>query len=134
MPFARLRNLPHRWPRRRRARVAAAALLAASCVAAVITVPAVAGPSSSTPTYRDPKAPVTARVNDLLSRMTLEEKVGQMDQIVVSELRAPSPPANGDCNGGSDQPLQDVCLQKVLIDNHTGSILSGGTDNPADNT
>ncbi len=134
MPFARFRNLSHLWPRRRRARVAAVVLLTASCVAAGITVPAVAQSDPTTPTYRDAKASITARVNDLLRRMTLEEKVGQMDQIVVSELRAPSPPANGDCNGGSDQPLQDVCLQKVLIDNHTGSILSGGTDNPADNT
>src|SRR6266496_1843607 len=134
MPFARFRNLSHLWPRRRRARVAAVVLLTASCVAAGITVPAVAQSDPTTPTYRDAKASITARVNDLLRRMTLEEKVGQMDQIVVSELRAPSPPANGDCNGGSDQPLQDVCLQKVLIDNHTGSILSGATDNPADNT
>src|SRR6266542_2345583 len=134
MPFARFRNLSHLWPRRRRARVAAVVLLTASCVAAGVTVPAVAQSDPTTPTYRDAKASITARVNDLLRRMTLEEKVGQMDQIVVSELRAPSPPANGDCTGGSDQPLQDVCLQKVLIDNHTGSILSGGTDNPADNT
>ena len=31
--------------------------------------------------YLNPKAPIEARVNDLLSRMTLEEKVAQMDQI-----------------------------------------------------
>uniref|UniRef100_A0A2P2JXP7 Uncharacterized protein MANES_01G164700 n=1 Tax=Rhizophora mucronata TaxID=61149 RepID=A0A2P2JXP7_RHIMU len=31
--------------------------------------------------YRDPKAPIEARVKDLLSRMTLEEKVAQMTQI-----------------------------------------------------
>ncbi len=124
----------HLWPRRRGARIAATVLLAASCVAAVVSVPAVAGQSDSTPVYQNPKAAIVARVNDLLHRMTLEEKVGQMDQILVTELRAPSAPADGDCNGGADQPLQTVCLQRVLIDNHTGSILSGGTDNPADNT
>jgi beta-glucosidase len=124
----------HLWPRRHSARIAAAAMLAVSCVAAGVAVPAVAGQGAGSPVYLNPKAAVVARVNDLLHRMTLEEKVGQMDQIVVSELRAPSAPANGDCNGGSDQPLQPVCLQRVLIDNHTGSILSGGTDNPADNT
>jgi beta-glucosidase len=135
MPVAKLRKLlSGPWPRRRRARVAAAAMLAASCVAASIAVPALAGPSGQTPAYRNPKVPITARVNDLLGRMTLEEKVGQMDQIVVFKLRAPSAPANGDCNGGSDQPLQEVCLQRVFVDNHTGSILSGGTDNPADNS
>ena len=31
--------------------------------------------------YKDPKQPVATRVKDLLSRMTLEEKIGQMVQI-----------------------------------------------------
>ena len=31
--------------------------------------------------YKDPKKPIGARVKDLLSRMTLEEKIGQMVQI-----------------------------------------------------
>lgn len=31
--------------------------------------------------YKDPKQPVAARVQDLLGRMTLEEKIGQMVQI-----------------------------------------------------
>lgn len=31
--------------------------------------------------YRDPKQPVAARVRDLLGRMTVEEKIGQMVQI-----------------------------------------------------
>lgn len=31
--------------------------------------------------YKDPAAPVEARVKDLLSRMTLPEKIGQMTQI-----------------------------------------------------
>jgi beta-glucosidase len=30
--------------------------------------------------YRDPTLPVPTRVNDLLSRMSLDEKVGQMTQ------------------------------------------------------
>ncbi|MGN9757752.1 glycoside hydrolase family 3 N-terminal domain-containing protein [Streptomyces sp. SD31] len=33
-----------------------------------------------TPLYRDPSAPVDARVGDLLARMTLREKVGQLNQ------------------------------------------------------
>lgn len=32
--------------------------------------------SAETPVYLDPNAPVEARVEDALSRMTLEEKVG----------------------------------------------------------
>ena len=35
--------------------------------------------------YKDPEAPISARVEDLLSRMTLEEKVGQMNQFVGVE-------------------------------------------------
>ncbi|KAL4395888.1 hypothetical protein AHAS_Ahas01G0036900 [Arachis hypogaea] len=31
--------------------------------------------------YKNPKAPIEARVKDLLSRMTLQEKIGQMTQI-----------------------------------------------------
>jgi beta-glucosidase len=90
--------------------------------------------AETTPTYQDPHQSIEARVNDLLGRMTLPEKIGQMDQIVLGKLRGPTPPANGDCNGGNSDPLQPNCLQMVLIQNRTGSILSGGTDNPADNT
>lgn len=31
--------------------------------------------------YKDPNQPLNTRINDLLSRMTLEEKIGQMTQI-----------------------------------------------------
>jgi beta-glucosidase len=31
--------------------------------------------------YKDPKRPIQERVEDLVSRMTLEEKIGQMTQI-----------------------------------------------------
>jgi beta-glucosidase len=109
---------------------------------AVLSVVALGGPLLATgstaaparPAYLDPRAPVAARVADLLRRMTLAEKVGQMDQIVIGKLKAATPPANGDCNGGNNDPLQPACLQKVLITDHTGSILAGGTDNPRDNT
>ena len=95
-----------------------------------------AAPGAGQPVYLDPNASIKDRVNDLLHRMTLEEKVGQMDQIVIGKLRDANEPANGDCNngGGNDGQLQTSCLQRVLIDYHTGSILSGGTDNPSDNT
>ena len=31
--------------------------------------------------YKDPKQPIKVRVKDLLKRMTVEEKIGQMAQI-----------------------------------------------------
>lgn len=50
--------------------LAAAAFLAVSC-------------GDSIPVYRQADAPVEARVEDLLSRMTLEEKILQMNQITL---------------------------------------------------
>ena len=49
-----------------------------------ITLNAMAG-TKEQPIYKNPKASVEQRVNDLLSRMTLEEKVGQMNQLVGIE-------------------------------------------------
>jgi beta-glucosidase len=111
-----------------------AALGAATALALLLASLITGGASVTRQTVADPAAAIDARVSDLLRRMTLEEKVGQMDQIVIGKLKAPTPPANGDCNGGNNDPLQPVCLQNVLITNHTGSILAGGTDNPKDNT
>ncbi|HEY7629111.1 MAG TPA: glycoside hydrolase family 3 N-terminal domain-containing protein [Thermoleophilaceae bacterium] len=91
-------------------------------------------PAQTRATYLNPHARIADRVDDLLGRMTLAEKIGQMDQIVLGKLRGPSNPSNGDCNGGNSDQLQQSCLEKVLISDHTGSILSGGTDNPPDNT
>ena len=115
---------------------AVAGVIVAALMGTALGVTAATAPGAGQPRYLDARASIKDRVDDLLRRMTLEEKVGQMDQIVVGELRDSSPPANGDCNnaGGNNDPLQTVCLQRVLIDFHTGSILSGGTDNPIDNT
>ena len=129
--FSLLRN---RWRRRAVAVLAAGAALTMVVGMAGSGVAAIAQRATGGPVYRDAKAPVEARVRDLLRQMTLEEKIGQMDQIVIGKLKAASPPANGDCNGGNNDPLQPVCLEKVLITDRTGSILAGGTDNPKDNT
>src|SRR5262249_50814850 len=108
--------------------------LRASGVALSLAVLLVAAPSAaaapSGPVYLDSKASVSARVEDLLSRMTLAEKIGQMDQIVTGSLRDSSNPADGNCrnSGGNNDPLQPNCLDNVLIKNFTGSILAGGTD------
>jgi beta-glucosidase len=117
----------------RRRRVAAIATLLS--VLALVSQLLVMQSGAAAPTA----APATAasvdgRVESLLRRMTLEEKVGQMDQIVIGKLKAASAPANGDCNGGNNDPLQPACLEKVLMTDKTGSILAGGTDNPKDNT
>nr|WDE18881.1 beta-D-glucosidase [Citrullus lanatus] len=58
--------------------------------------------------YKDPKQPLNVRINDLLGRMTLEEKIGQMVQI--------------DRTVASKE-----VMKKYLI----GSVLSGGGSVPA---
>jgi beta-glucosidase len=112
-----------------------AILGAAVAVATTIAVIGVtSGAAAPRVTYMDSSAPARARVNDLLHRMTLKEKVGQMDQVVVGLLRDKTNPANGVCNGDNSSQPQMNCLQRVLITDATGSVLSGGTDNPPDNT
>ena len=61
--------------------------------------------------YTDPSQPVEARVEDLLKRMTLDEKIGQMTQVEKNSISA------GD-------------ITKYYI----GSILSGGGGAPFSNT
>lgn len=61
--------------------------------------------------YKDASLPVEKRVDDLLSRMTMEEKIGQMTQIEKGSLR-----------GGDVKSL------------FLGSVLSGGGGSPKPNT
>src|SRR5258706_10931320 len=87
--------------------------------------------ASQLPVYLDASKPVQARVNDLLARMTLAEKTGQMVQIEVTQVTD----TNNTCTsqGGFNMP-NPVCMQKIFIDNHAGSVLAGGTDIPVDTT
>jgi beta-glucosidase len=68
--------------------------------------------SRHTPLYRDESRSVHERVNDLLQRMTLVEKIGQMTQAERAEV--------------------DSDTSKITSD-HLGSILSGGGSVPTPN-
>ncbi|MGB9182774.1 MAG: glycoside hydrolase family 3 N-terminal domain-containing protein, partial [Solirubrobacteraceae bacterium] len=63
--------------------------------------------------YQDPLLPVSQRVQDLLSRMTLAEKIGQMTQ--------------------AERGSVDTNTSKITTDN-LGSLLSGGGSVPTPNT
>ena len=82
--------------------------------------PSSAAPRAAVPTYQEPSAPIDQRVSDLLGRMTLAEKIGQMGQINVEVLQ-------GDPSTPWDRgPLNPDLMQDVLGTNQIGSILSGG--------
>ena len=82
--------------------------------------------------WLDSHQPISARVNALLGAMTLPEKVGQMDQQLVPTVTA----AGGGtaCGSAGFNLPSATCMKTVLIDQHVGSLLAGGTDNPIDTT
>jgi len=82
--------------------------------------------------WLDSHRSIPSRVNALLKTMTLPEKVGQMDQQLVTQVTA----ANGGtaCGAAGFNLPSPTCMQSVLIDQHTGSISAGGSDNPVDTT
>jgi beta-glucosidase len=108
-----------------------AVLLAGGLVSSALTRSAAAASTSGTPAYLDSGAPVQARVADLLGRMTLPEKIGQMVQIEQTQVTDTSSACTS--QGGFNLP-NPVCEQKIFVDNNVGSILAGGTDIPIDTT
>ncbi|HKS43364.1 MAG TPA: glycoside hydrolase family 3 C-terminal domain-containing protein [Blastocatellia bacterium] len=53
--------------------------LAATCVLLIVSLsPVLSQTGNSAPPYKDPSLPIEKRVDDLVSRMTLEEKISQM--------------------------------------------------------
>ena len=65
------------------------------------------------PPYQYASLPAASRAEDLLGRMTLAEKVGQLAQVHVAKLTS------------------DSVLNEVFADEHVGSILSGGGELPS---
>jgi beta-glucosidase len=100
--------------------VAGLVALAALLFALRTATPSTATAHASGPAYLNASLPVDQRVSDLLSRMTLAEKVGQMGQINVEVLQ-------GDPSTPWDRgPLNPDLMNDVLNVNQIGSILSGG--------
>jgi beta-glucosidase len=86
---------------------------AAAALAMVVVAPSAAPGAADVLPYEDPSQPVAARVADLLSRMTLEEKIGQMTQAERGAV--------------FDDPSRITELK-------LGSVLSGGGSTPTPNT
>jgi beta-glucosidase len=75
------------------------------------TEPAATTEAETVPVYKDPEASVEDRVKDLLARMTLAEKIGQMTQVEKNSIRK-----------------EDITARFI------GSLLSGGGGYPGRNT
>jgi beta-glucosidase len=108
--------MPTPGTRRRRTRRLTTAGVAALAITAGATAaaPAVGGAApSARPAYENPSLPVRDRVDDLLSRMTLAEKVGQMTQAERGNV--------------TDDPAGTITRLGL------GSVLSGGGSTPTPN-
>lgn len=114
-PLSRPSAPPSRRRPYRRAGVAVGAVLAmlSLTTAAVHATAATPEAAAAGLPYQDASLPVSQRVDDLLSRMTLDEKVGQMTQVDRTALSS----APGD-----------------LAAYRIGSVLSGGGSAPSPNT
>ena len=86
---------------------------AAAVLAVGVAVPSAAPRATAVLPYEDSSRPVSVRVADLLSRMTLEEKVGQMTQAERGAV--------------TDDPTRITAWM-------LGSVLSGGGSPPTPNT
>ena len=106
---------------RRRLIAPAAAILIApivttglvSAAGAAPTVPSASPRTTAVVPYENPKLPVATRVKDLLGRMTVAEKVGQMTQAERTPIAADP---------------------KQIASDKLGSVLSGGGSTPTPNT
>jgi beta-glucosidase len=97
-------------------------VVAAAAVLMLAALGGEAAQATARPRYLDRTAPAQARADDLVRRMTLDEKVGQMVQIEVGHVLA-------DCPNG----VNDQCAQAILGTYGAGSILSGGGSVPSGN-
>ena len=100
----------HRSMRQRLPHLLVAAVTAALALGVAMSS---AAPRTTAVPYEDPSKPVPVRVADLLSRMTLEEKVGQMTQAERGAV--------------TDDPSR---VTEWML----GSVLSGGGSTPTPNT
>jgi beta-glucosidase len=109
----------------------AALVVAVAALASIFAATTTTAAGSGRAAYLDPTLSVQARVADLLHRMTLPEKIGQMVQIEATQVTDTSNTCTS--TGGFNLP-NPVCEQKIFVTNNVGSILAGGTDVPPDTT
>ncbi len=96
-----------------RRRASALAVLAGGALAVTLLQPSTPAAGDDTLPYQDPSLSTSRRVSDLLGRMTLAEKIGQMTQAERVDVDADT---------------------SLITSNALGSVLSGGGSVPSPNT
>ncbi len=86
-----------------------------SCLLFSFLAASLAAQASAPPPYRDAAQPIEARVQDLLRRMTLEEKVAQLQSVRATDPRVFD--ARGNFVGGPDA---------AALENGAGAVWAGG--------
>ncbi|MBV9082067.1 MAG: hypothetical protein JOZ62_05285, partial [Acidobacteriaceae bacterium] len=88
--------------------------LTAACAALASFSAALAQPAGQTPVYLDPKRPIEERIGDLMRRMTLKEKIGQLNLpcVYVREL-------------GTDIPAKTEACRRFAAGTYTDEIGPG---------
>jgi beta-glucosidase len=96
-----------------------------SLIFAALLLIAMTALGAESPLYLNPDATPEERTEDLLSRMTLKEKLGQVTQIEIHRLMR---------HFWNKGPLDSGWLETVIVDYGVGSILSGGDGAPDNNS
>ena len=78
---------------------------------------------NDTPVYLNPDEPIENRVNDLLERMTIEEKIGQMSQLDITVINT--------TGEQKDIVLDEEKARYFVKNHHVGSFINGDAA-PAD--
>ena len=73
--------------------------------------------SQGVPPYKNPDLPIEDRVEDLLARMTVDEKIGQMTQLNITMINT--------TGQQRDVELVPEKAQDLILNHHIGSFLNG---------
>lgn len=87
-------------------------------------------PAEATLPYQNPSLSPAERARDLLQRMTLEEKIGQMTQIATTEINSITNPKNK--NDKFKPYLDPEKARKLIREHHIGSFLAAFAVSPQD--
>lgn len=83
----------------------------------LLLIMATSNAKAQTPIYQNPEAPIEERVEDLLERMTVDEKIGQMSQLNITMINT--------TGNQSDVVLDEEKAREYIQNHHIGSFLNG---------